>query len=418
MVRLALTSPLLPLLATGFLLGWSVAWPPGPINAEIARRCLAGGFWAGFSLLLGACSGDALWAVLVSLGVGLLFTRRVARRVHGRRQRRAAAGAELRLSARRLARAAARRGGAGGAVAFRLAARELPSRRRDGADEPVERRLLARRDRPAGNGGLCDAGAADHGGGGDRRRADLGRVVVRLGRPAAPARRFRRGGPLVDVRRRSRNRRADGLFRVCRGGCGSPAADRRANKSPARLALPRARVPSMARAAPFENRNDMAEPLRAHAAAPRLAGGRILIVEARYYDAVGDMLFEGRSRRDRDGRRDVRRRRRDRRAGDSRRHRDRARSGERGRAPLRRRGRARLRHSRRDLSFRDRRRRIGARADGHGGRAQARARQRHPHRRHARPGRGARRSRARRQGRRRGARGAELGRAQAGRRAR
>ena len=65
---------MLALLGTGFLLGWSVAWPPGPINAEIARRCLARGFWAGFGLLLGACSGDALWAVLVSLGVGALFT--------------------------------------------------------------------------------------------------------------------------------------------------------------------------------------------------------------------------------------------------------------------------------------------------------------------------------------------------------
>ncbi len=76
-------SPLLPLLLTGFLLGWSVAWPPGPINAEIARRCLAGGFWAGFSLLLGACSGDALWAVLVSLGVGLVFTGPVMREIMG-----------------------------------------------------------------------------------------------------------------------------------------------------------------------------------------------------------------------------------------------------------------------------------------------------------------------------------------------
>jgi len=37
----------------------------------------------------------------------------------------------------------------------------------------------------------------------------------------------------------------------------------------------------------------MAEPLRARAAAPRLAGGRILVVEARYYDAIGDMLFAG-----------------------------------------------------------------------------------------------------------------------------
>ena len=72
-----------PLLAAGFLLGWSVAWPPGPINAESARRCLAGGFWAGFSLLLGACSGDALWAVLASLGIGVLFVAPLARSIMG-----------------------------------------------------------------------------------------------------------------------------------------------------------------------------------------------------------------------------------------------------------------------------------------------------------------------------------------------
>lgn len=77
------TVPLPPLIGTGFLLGWSVAWPPGPINAEIARRCLARGFWAGFSLLLGACSGDALWALLVSLGVGTLLTAPVLHRVLG-----------------------------------------------------------------------------------------------------------------------------------------------------------------------------------------------------------------------------------------------------------------------------------------------------------------------------------------------
>ncbi len=78
-----MNAPLFSLLATGFLLGWSVAWPPGPINAEIARRCLAGGFWAGFSLLLGACSADALWAVLVSLGVGLVFTTPTMREIMG-----------------------------------------------------------------------------------------------------------------------------------------------------------------------------------------------------------------------------------------------------------------------------------------------------------------------------------------------
>jgi 6,7-dimethyl-8-ribityllumazine synthase len=37
----------------------------------------------------------------------------------------------------------------------------------------------------------------------------------------------------------------------------------------------------------------MAEPLRAHAAALRLEGARILIVEARFYEAIGAMLFAG-----------------------------------------------------------------------------------------------------------------------------
>lgn len=71
------------LVGTGFVLGWSVAWPPGPINAEIARRCLVRGFWAGFSLLLGACSGDALWAGLVALGVGAVFTTPLAHAAFG-----------------------------------------------------------------------------------------------------------------------------------------------------------------------------------------------------------------------------------------------------------------------------------------------------------------------------------------------
>ena len=74
---------MLALLGSGFLLGWSVAWPPGPINAEVARRCLAGGFWAGFGLILGACSGDAIWAVLVALGIGAVFTTPTAQLVLG-----------------------------------------------------------------------------------------------------------------------------------------------------------------------------------------------------------------------------------------------------------------------------------------------------------------------------------------------
>ena len=44
---------------------------------------MAAGFWAGFSLLLGACSGDGLWAILVSLGVGVLFVAPLARSIMG-----------------------------------------------------------------------------------------------------------------------------------------------------------------------------------------------------------------------------------------------------------------------------------------------------------------------------------------------
>ena len=61
------------LLFKGFLLGWSVAWPPGPISAEMVRRGLERGFWPAWALGLGACSGDFLWAVAVSLGAGVLI---------------------------------------------------------------------------------------------------------------------------------------------------------------------------------------------------------------------------------------------------------------------------------------------------------------------------------------------------------
>lgn len=67
-----------PLLLNGFILGWSVAWPPGPINAEMIRRGLlpkarGGGFWAAWPIALGACTGDFLWAFAVSLGAGTML---------------------------------------------------------------------------------------------------------------------------------------------------------------------------------------------------------------------------------------------------------------------------------------------------------------------------------------------------------
>jgi threonine/homoserine/homoserine lactone efflux protein len=61
---------LLPLAAYGFALGWSVAWPPGPINAEIVRRGLARGFAPAYAVGFGAACGDVVWAVAIVLGAG------------------------------------------------------------------------------------------------------------------------------------------------------------------------------------------------------------------------------------------------------------------------------------------------------------------------------------------------------------
>ena len=62
----------------GIILGWSVAWPPGPINAEMIRRSLlppsaGGGFWSAWPLGLGATSGDFCWALGVTAGAGALM---------------------------------------------------------------------------------------------------------------------------------------------------------------------------------------------------------------------------------------------------------------------------------------------------------------------------------------------------------
>ncbi|HYM29793.1 MAG TPA: LysE family transporter [Candidatus Cybelea sp.] len=50
------------------MLGWSIAWPPGPINAEIVRRGMSAGFGKAFAVGLGACTGDASWALAIVLG--------------------------------------------------------------------------------------------------------------------------------------------------------------------------------------------------------------------------------------------------------------------------------------------------------------------------------------------------------------
>jgi threonine/homoserine/homoserine lactone efflux protein len=68
------------LLLNGFVLGWSVAWPPGPVNAEMIRRGLlprqqGGGFWSTWQVGLGACSSDFLWAFAVAAGAGALLNK-------------------------------------------------------------------------------------------------------------------------------------------------------------------------------------------------------------------------------------------------------------------------------------------------------------------------------------------------------
>jgi threonine/homoserine/homoserine lactone efflux protein len=73
-------------LANSYILGWSVAWPPGPINAEMIRRGLPpkdrrGGFWSAWPIGLGACTGDFIWAFGVSVGAGALLNSVGIRRV-------------------------------------------------------------------------------------------------------------------------------------------------------------------------------------------------------------------------------------------------------------------------------------------------------------------------------------------------
>ncbi|HET7560610.1 MAG TPA: LysE family transporter [Limnochordia bacterium] len=54
----------------GLALGYGAAIPIGPVNVEIIRRGLAGGFWPAFTLGLGACSADTAYVLLILGGVG------------------------------------------------------------------------------------------------------------------------------------------------------------------------------------------------------------------------------------------------------------------------------------------------------------------------------------------------------------
>ena len=145
-----LLAALTPLVLEGFLFGWSVAWPPGPINAEIVRRGLARGFrppsrWrsarrratrCGRSCRRGrgprprmpAFARPALGVVSTALLLVLarfVFLRGAWRGFRARRRR------------------------AGRPKPLRRRARRLCAGPRHVADQPMEHRLLARRDGPA-----------------------------------------------------------------------------------------------------------------------------------------------------------------------------------------------------------------------------------------------------------------------------
>lgn len=59
------------ILTGGVLFGLGAAVPIGPVNVEIARRCLLRGWSSGVALGLGAVSVDMVYAVLSVVGVGV-----------------------------------------------------------------------------------------------------------------------------------------------------------------------------------------------------------------------------------------------------------------------------------------------------------------------------------------------------------
>jgi len=64
---------MLTLLITAFVLGLVFNATPGPVFAETIRQGVRGGFRSALSVQLGSLVGDALWAVVGLVGVGLLL---------------------------------------------------------------------------------------------------------------------------------------------------------------------------------------------------------------------------------------------------------------------------------------------------------------------------------------------------------
>src|SRR5579862_1875601 len=60
---------------TFLALGLGAAAPIGPVNVEIARRTLRGGFWPGLTLGAGAVTVDCLYSLLSSQSLGPIVNR-------------------------------------------------------------------------------------------------------------------------------------------------------------------------------------------------------------------------------------------------------------------------------------------------------------------------------------------------------
>jgi threonine/homoserine/homoserine lactone efflux protein len=60
-------------LISGFLIGLSLAVPPGPINAMIAAESIKTSAWRGIKLGLGAMTADATYLAITLIGVAVLL---------------------------------------------------------------------------------------------------------------------------------------------------------------------------------------------------------------------------------------------------------------------------------------------------------------------------------------------------------
>ena len=64
---------MLTLVTAAFVLGFVFNATPGPVFAETVRQGIRGGFRSAFSVQLGSLVGDAIWAAIGLIGVGLLL---------------------------------------------------------------------------------------------------------------------------------------------------------------------------------------------------------------------------------------------------------------------------------------------------------------------------------------------------------